>query len=107
MQPKTKKTEELESSFEELAEQWLTETAVHSNPAIITRHPAYSRIIGLGEQAIPLILAEVSEARNRPHWFLVLSDITGMNPAPEESWGKVGEVAAAWLEWGKEQGYFS
>ena len=33
------KTQELESAFNELAEQWLKETAVHSNPAIIAKHP--------------------------------------------------------------------
>ncbi len=97
----------VETSFRELAGRWLTETAIHSNPAIFSRHPAYPQIIALGNEAIPLILKEISEKRNRPHWFQALHDIIGETPAPEDSWGKVDEVAAAWLEWGREQGYLS
>ena len=96
---------ELEESFNALARQWLADTAIHSNPAIIARHPAYSKIVEMKEAAIPLILNEISQKRNRPHWFQALNDITGMTPAPEEIWGKVEQVAAAWLEWGQEQGY--
>ena len=93
--------------FHSLAKQWLAETAIHSNPAIISRHPAYSQIIGLGHRVIPLILSEVSEGRNRPHWFQVLYEITGMTPAQEDSWGNVEAVAAAWVEWGKKEGHLS
>ena len=89
----------LQATFNELADNWLAETAMQSNPAIIANHPAYPQIVGLGEQAIPLILAEISEARNRPHWFQVLHDITGVTRLPEEAWGSVEAVAAAWLEW--------
>ena len=105
MQPKTTKTEELEATFNELAEQWLKATAHHSNPAIIARHPAYREIIAMGQQAVPFILEEMTQKRFRPHWFHALHDITGITPAPKEIWGKVDEVAAAWLKWGQEQGY--
>ena len=96
---------EPEAYFQSLAKQWLAETAMHSNPAIIARHPTYPQIVGLGEHAVPFILAEISEARNRPHWFQALHDILGTTPAPEDSWGNVEAVAAAWLEWGKKEGH--
>ena len=105
MQPKTQKTEELEATFNELAVDWIRATASHSNPSIIARHPAYRQIIAMGEQAIPLILGEMAQKQNRPHWFQALYDITGMTPAPQEIWGKVEEVASSWLQWGREQGY--
>ena len=105
MQPKTRKTEELESAFNTLAQQWLVETAIHSNPAIIARHTAYAQLVAMKDDAIPLILKEISQKRNRPHWFQALHDIIGMTPAPEDSWGNVEKVAAAWLEWGREQGH--
>ena len=105
MQPKATKASELEATFEELARQWIKDTAIHSNPAIITRHPAFAQIVEMGNKAIPQILGEISQGRNRPLWFQALHDITGNTPAAEESWGKVDEVAASWLEWGKEQGY--
>lgn len=107
MQPRAKERTELEKSFAELAEEWLSDTAIHSNPAIIARHPAYAQIVGLGNDAIPLILNEVSGNRNRPHWFQALYEITGMTPAPEETWGNVEKVSVAWLEWGRGQGYLS
>ena len=107
MQPKLRKTKDMEATFNALADKWVRETAVHSNPAIIARHPSYSQIVGMGKQAIPFILSELSQKRNRPHWFQALHDINGMTPAPEESWGKVDEVAAAWLNWGRGQGYLS
>ena len=96
----------LQATFNELASTWLAETAIHSNPSIIAKHPSYPQIVGLGERAIPFILAEISEARNRPHWFQALYDITGVTPAPEDSWGNVEAVATAWLEWGKKEGHF-
>ncbi len=74
----------MEATFNKLASDWLAATAIHSNPAIIARHPAYSQIVEMKEAAIPLILNEISQKRNRPHWFQVLNDITGMTPAPEE-----------------------
>ena len=105
MQSKVQKAKELESTFNALADKWVGDTAMHSNPAIIARHPAYSQIVGMGRQSVPFILNELSQKRNRPHWFQALHDIIGETPAPEDSWGKVEKVAAAWLEWGREQGY--
>ena len=96
---------EPERTFSDLAELWIQETAIHSNPAIIERHPAYAQLVAMKYDAIPLILKEISQKRNRPHWFQALHDITGMTPAPENTWGNVERVAAAWLEWGREQGH--
>jgi hypothetical protein len=99
------KETEPETEFKKLADRWLADTAIHSNPGIIARHPAYAQIIAMREVAISFMLDEMEKKRNRPHWFQALHDITGMTPAPAEIWGKVDKVAAAWLEWGREQGY--
>ena len=107
MQARTDKSAELEATFSELSKQWIKETAFHSNPAIIARHQAYAQLVAMKDDAVPFILKEVSEKRNRPHWFQALHDITGMTPASEETWGNVEEVASAWLEWGREQGHLS
>jgi hypothetical protein len=34
-----------------------------------------------------------------------LSEITGTNPIKPEQRGRVKQMAEAWLEWGKNQGY--
>jgi hypothetical protein len=92
-----------EQRFRRLAEAWKKETLYLSNAAKKAVHPAYQGIIGLGELAVPWILEEL---RKEPcDWFWALSAITGENPIPEESAGKVDEMAAAWLRWGREQGY--
>ena len=106
MQPKTRKTEELEATFTELAEQWLKDTAFHSSSAPIVRHPAYQRIVELGEAALPLVFRELEQGPPmRVHWMHALRDITGVIPVPKELWGKVDIMTNIWLQWGREQGY--
>jgi hypothetical protein len=62
----------------------------------------YQRIIGMGAPVVPLILEELR--REPDQWFWALEAITGENPVPAGSAGKVREMAAAWLEWGKRHG---
>ena len=113
MQPKTTKTTELEATFNELAMQWLKATAYHSNSAPIVRHPAYQRIVELGEAALPLVFRELEKGQMAVHWPLVLSAITGADPTPPPKklpapgWVAldIKAIHKAWLEWGREQGY--
>jgi hypothetical protein len=65
-------------------------------------HPAYQRIIGLGTAAVPLILAELE--KDLDQWFWALKAITGEDPVPPESRGKMREMADAWLNWGRKKG---
>ena len=112
MQPKTQKTKELESTFNELAEQWLKDTAYHSNSAPIVRHPAYQQIVELGDAALPLIFRELEKGQMAVHWPHVLRAVTGADPTPPPRKLHADFVALdiraihdAWLQWGKEQGY--
>ena len=66
-------------------------------------HPAYQQIIGMGEEALPLILEELS--RRPGHWFWALKAITGEDPVPAEHAGEVPEMTRAWLEWGRQHDY--
>lgn len=89
--------------FSELMKAWKTERSATSSSALISMHPAYQRIIGLGLPAIPLILCELG--RELDHWFWALKAITGEDPVPPKSRGKMKEMAEMWLEWGKKRGY--
>jgi hypothetical protein len=89
--------------FHELVATWKRERGPHSSSARLAEHPAYRAIIGMGPEAIPWLLAELE--REPDHWFRALHALTGANPVPPESRGKVREMAAAWLGWGREQGY--
>jgi hypothetical protein len=52
--------------------------------------------------APPLLLDAL---RDEPDfWFGALREITGENPAPESSAGKIDEMSQAWLEWGRARG---
>jgi hypothetical protein len=105
MQPKTRKTEELEAAFNELAEQLNRETGFDSVGKKTVEHPAYQRIIGMGDNALPLIFRQIESDAIGPHWFEALKAITGANPVPRSLWGKIGAMEQVWLEWGREQGY--
>ena len=65
--------------------------------------PAYQKIIAMGEAAIPLLLAELE--REPDHWFIALHAITGVDPVPKESCGRLKDMTTAWLRWGKEHGF--
>jgi len=94
-------TKDTEGLFQELANQWRKETAHLSLAIKKVMHPAYQRIIGLGPDAVPLILRELQ--RRSGHWFWALKAITGEDPAqPEDT---VSEATQAWLQWGKEHNY--
>ena len=69
---------------------------------LLTIHPAYQQIIGMGPAVVPLLLRELE--REVDHWFWALKAITGADPVPPASRGKVREMAEAWLRWGREQG---
>jgi hypothetical protein len=94
---------ELQQRFAELAARWKQERGPYSSSARLAAHPAYQEIIALGAAAIPLLLRELD--REPDHWFRALHALTGADPVPPTSRGKVREMAEAWLHWGREQGY--
>jgi hypothetical protein len=89
--------------FEGLVREWKSFESPSSSVAKLAMHPAYQRIIGMGESAVPLLLAELE--REPDHWFWALHSITGADPVPEQSRGNLNQMAEAWLEWGRQQGY--
>jgi hypothetical protein len=95
--------EELEKEFMKLVEKWHQETGMMSLVSKIVMHPAYQRIIGMGQPVIPLILRELE--REPDHWFWALRAITGANPVKPEQQGRLKQMAQAWITWGKEHGY--
>ena len=92
-----------EAVFQRLVSVWRCEVGPTSSASEMAKHPAYQRIIQMGEHAIPLILREL---RNRPeHWFIALHSITGANPVPDEHRGQLEQMARDWISWGKDRGY--
>ncbi len=93
----------LTRKFHALVASWNKETAFLSSVTEMAIHPAYQQIIGMGKDAIPLILKELE--KNPNHWFWALKAIAGEDPVNPEDRGKIAKMAEAWLKWGKENGY--
>lgn len=94
---------QLAERFSALVERWRAERGHYSSIEKLCMHDAYQQIIGMGPPAIPLILAEFE---TRPgHWDWALRAITGERPVPKTSQGRLKEMAAAWVEWGRRKGY--
>jgi hypothetical protein len=91
--------------FQALAAQWKEKSRYLSNTAQMAMLKPYQQIIGMGDRVVPLILEELQ--REPDHWFWALEAITQENPVPPESAGKVGQMAAAWISWGKARGYLT
>jgi hypothetical protein len=97
--------------FREFVTQWRRErNSLSASAWDNVRSPAYQRIIGMGEKALPYILREIEREMRTgdpDDWFVALWSITGENPVPIESRGQLKEMAKAWLEWGLKSGHIN
>jgi hypothetical protein len=92
-----------EQRFRYLAGAWKAGRGATSSLTVMAIHPAYQQIIGMGPAVVPLLLRELE--REPDHWFWALKAITAADPVPPEKWGRVSEMAAAWIQWGRDRGY--
>ena len=91
------------AAFDRLADEWESETALLSFSDQAAEHPAHHAIIDMGEPVVPLILARMQSQSG--HWFVALHAITGASPVAPKNRGRINEMTADWLEWGKLNGY--
>ena len=87
--------------FQALRKRWHQERNESSSSTTeICMTPAYQEIIGMGLQAVPLIIAQLRSEGSQPdHWFWALAAITGANPVPEEDAGRMDKMVVHWLSW--------
>jgi hypothetical protein len=81
--------------FQDLVRQWKEATLFLSSITDMAMHPAYQQIIGMGQEALPLLLEELR--REPDHWFWALQAITGVNPVPTQDQGDITRMTQAWL----------
>ena len=91
------------SKFEKLVVEWRASRDTISSGTEMFTHPAYQQIIGMGIEAVPLILKEMEA--NLDHWFWALRAITGKDPVPIAHRGRLKLMASDWLNWARKQGY--
>jgi len=96
-------SQELKEEFTNLASQWIQEVEGMSSTVEMSKHPAYQKIVSMGQAVIPLLLEDLRQ--NPIYWLPALRQITQENPVQPEQRGKVKQMAEAWLNWGKQHGY--
>ncbi len=77
-----------------------------SSPHSLMSHPVYQELISEGRRVIPFIMADFKRSDHFP-WDIVLENIVGFCPSPEEHCGCVEEIRQDWLKWGREKGYLN
>lgn len=93
-------SDKVEAEFNERANRWERQTAIHSAPAPKILHSDYQTIIGkLGRAAIPFILKRLPASGS--DWLWALEHITGENPAKDA--GRYADAVQAWLQWGRDK----
>ncbi|MBI3645617.1 MAG: hypothetical protein HY233_06605 [Acidobacteriales bacterium] len=92
--------------FQKLATDWRNERGVMSSITQMSMLKPYQSIIGMGEKAIPLILAQLrSEGDDPDQWFWALAAIAQVNPVKPEEQGDFRAMARTWFDWAEEEGY--
>lgn len=88
--------------FERLRAEWAEDTQFSSSLHQAATHPAYQRIVGLGEDALPLIFEQLREDPS-PKWFWALRAIVREDKAATSE--TVQDAVEQWLSWAVEEGY--
>ena len=92
--------------FKLLVDQWRAERGATSSITEMVMCRSHLRIIGMGENAIPLILHEMEREGDEPDmWFVALQILTGEDPVTDEIRGDFKAMADRWLEWAATAGY--
>lgn len=100
--PLSRHRQSVAERFHALVRTWKFDVAPLSSTTEMAMHPAYQQIIGLGPEAVPLLLRELR--REPDHWFWALKAITGVDPVEPTQRGRVKEMAEAWFTWARQQG---
>ena len=88
--------------FLRLAQKWREETQWLSSTTQIAMHPTYQAVIGMGPEALPLILDDLRG--NSGYWYWALKAISSEDPVPPSDRGVIKRMKAAWLRWGEQKG---
>jgi hypothetical protein len=89
--------------FQELYGEWKKQRGGRSSITQVSMMPAYQSIIGMGADAVPLILRQLRLEGDQPdQWFWALRAIAGANPVGPQDQGDFPKMAQAWIKWGED-----
>lgn len=83
--------------FEAAVARWQNDISFDSFPTDMKEHESFGEIVEQGYSVVPLIAAHLR--RDPSFLFLALEEIFGEDPVPEDAYGNVRTVSAAWLSW--------
>lgn len=92
-----------QETFNRLAGEWKRTRNGLSSGVDMFMHPAYQKIIGMGEKVLPLIFGELH--REIDHWFWALKAITQVDAVPSRDVGNLAAMRTHWLTWASNHGY--
>lgn len=97
-------TSSVETMFLDFAHEWDAETSFYSADWQIFGHHAYSKILGMGEAVVPLILERLQK---NPiyRWLVAIHRITGENPVSPDHAGVIDLMRDDWLRWARDNDY--
>ena len=100
--PASNRRDSRRERFRALAQQWRNETQWLSSTTEIAMNPAYQAIIGMGAEALPMILEDLRQ--NSGHWYWALRAISNEDPVVPRDRGSIKKMKSAWLNWGETKG---
>ena len=101
--PASRRRDPRRERFRSLTQQWRTETQWLSSSTQIAMNPAYQAIIGMGAEALPMILEDLRQ--NSGHWYWALKAISNEDPVVPGDRGSIKKMKVAWLQWGEIKGF--
>jgi hypothetical protein len=90
----------LEEKVDFLAQVWREFSCGRS--VIDYNHAAYMQIIGIGPQAMPILMRRLRAGES--DWIIAMKYITGERVTTPEMRGNFRAIRDAWLKWGEENG---
>jgi len=92
--------------FQELVSRWRSERGATSSITSMAMCDAYQRIIGMGPEAIRLVISQLRSEGDEPdQWFWALKVLSGADPVKEEDRGDFLKMTDAWIAWAENEGY--
>lgn len=92
--------------FQKLVAEWKKQRGAQSSITDSVVMPAYQEIIGMGERAIPSLIAQLRSEGDQPdQWFWALRAITGENPVKPEEQGNFKKMSKAWITWSEQNAW--
>lgn len=85
-----------------LADEWRQATVFLSSITQKILHPAYQKIIGFGDRALPFLVGELRNSGG--YWFWALNAISRDDPVPPGMQGNYQAMKDAWIEWAEQRG---